>query len=569
MKVPIRSIGVIFVLLLAASWITWRTGDFYFKNKSASVAPKNLSVLAQFQTLPSQKKSSNTRHPRVPLDSELRELSAQELHDFPGATVVEAAAVEGPEPGQTTELRILKREDDGSFIRTETIVDADNTIVGMPIEMIADRALVTLPEEENAALFLKKMGPQVKGISRVTADAPLYCLKLSSASLSALPLALEKIAQVTTSVGEPDVVMHVSPPSDPVAIHSYQWASWNRYLINIPTAWQLKMLNIGIQEAWNIRTDASSVIVAVIDTGVCYTHADLAANMWHNPFPSCNDYYGIHCFPDLSSDLNGLTIAQDGDTMDVDGHGTHCAGIIGALGNNKIGVHGVAWKVQLMACRAADNTGVGSTSTSIAAIDYACDHGASILNCSWGSRWSSNRGSYPPALLQAFERARRAGVLAVCAAGNGDDAGAGINLDSNEKVYPASYSLDNIISVAALSLKNELASFSNYGATTVHLAAPGSFILSTWSDFIDGNVIGNKEDSYAFMSGTSCAVPFVVGALALLKAEYPKDSYLELRARLLNSVDPNPALQGKTITGGTLNIGRALAPSTATIYPSS
>jgi len=292
--------------------------------------------------------------------------------------------------------------------------------------------------------------------------------------------------------------------------------------------------------AWKIRTSAASVIVAVIDTGICYTHEDLAANMWRNDSPTCNDIYGC----DAEHATNSITCDIVGDPMDTQGHGTMCAGIIGAVGNNNIGITGIAWEVELMACKCIDATGNAPDSDVITCIDYACRHHAKIINFSFGRPGDALECS---AMQEALKRAQQQGVIIVAAAGND-----GNNNDLCPE-YPASCGLDNVVAVASTNGDDHLASLSNYGPTTVHLGAPGSWIYSTSITTSDIS----HHPFYDHMSGTSMAAPHVAGALALMLAEFPNLSYQEIIAKLLTATDPVPDLQGKT-KYGRLNIAKAL-----------
>jgi len=296
---------------------------------------------------------------------------------------------------------------------------------------------------------------------------------------------------------------------------------------------------INARGAWKIRTSAASVIVAVIDTGICYTHDDLAANMWHNEYPTCNDIYGCDA---TTSEISGDPM--DAMNQQARGHGTMCAGIIGAVGNNDIGITGIAWEVQLMACKCFDPAGNAAASDVITCIDYACSHGATIINCSWGHSPLNLDGT---AFVEALKRAQQQGVIIVAAAGN-----SGNNNDLQPE-YPASCALDNIVAVAATNGDDQLASRSNYGPTTVHLGAPGSWIYST--SITTGDL--DHHPFYDHGSGTSMAAPHVTGALALMLAEFPNLSYHEIIDKLLTTTDPVPDLHGKTIAGR-LNIAKAL-----------
>jgi len=237
------------------------------------------------------------------------------------------------------------------------------------------------------------------------------------------------------------------------------------------------------------------------------------------------------------------TNAVEGDTNPyadlVNGHGTMVAGVLGAVGNNGKGIAGVAWKVQIMACRSFNSSGTGNISDTVAGIDYAIANGARIINASFGFNPDS------AALSNAIVSARNAGVIVVAACGNSST-----NVDV-VPTYPACYPLDNVLSVAATDRNDLLATFSNYGRTNVHLGAPGAEIWSTFS-FTDSY--------YNSDSGTSFSAPFTAGVLALAMARFPAETYQELISRLLNGTDPLPSLAGKCVTGGRLNLRKALSP---------
>jgi subtilisin family serine protease len=226
--------------------------------------------------------------------------------------------------------------------------------------------------------------------------------------------------------------------------------------------------------------------------------------------------------------------------MDDNGHGTHCAGIIGAEGGNDIGIAGVNWKVQIMPLKFMNAGGFGTTKDAIEAINYVIDRkkagvNVRVISASWGSTQKSR------ALEDVIRRAYEADILFVAASGN-----ATTDNDRNPH-FPSSYNVPNVVSVAALDRNDQLASFSNFGAKSVAIAAPGVDILSTW-----------LGDDYEEKSGTSMATPVVAGVAALIVAENPKISVDDLRAKLLASVDPLPALKGKVTTGGRINAAKAL-----------
>jgi subtilisin family serine protease len=306
--------------------------------------------------------------------------------------------------------------------------------------------------------------------------------------------------------------------------------------------------DVSAAEAWDVIT-GGDVNVAIIDTGIDYRHVDLDGNIWTNPADPIdqvdNDGNGF------VDDLRGIDLASgDSDPLDDSNHGTHVAGIVGAEGNNGLGIAGVSWKARLMALKFLDKNGEGNTADAAEAIDYAVASGASVINASWGGP------AFSHTLYQAVSRAGDAGVLFVAAAGN-----SAVNADTSPD-YPAAFDLPNVISVAASNPDDELLYFSNYGRSTVDLAAPGEEIYST--------VRGTS--SYGTYSGTSMAAPYVSGAAALYLARHPGSSMEAVRNAILSSVDVVPALSGKTATGGRLNVARMLsvgepAPAPAAAQP--
>jgi subtilisin family serine protease len=288
------------------------------------------------------------------------------------------------------------------------------------------------------------------------------------------------------------------------------------------------------------------VVVASIDTGVDYTHPDLAANMWHNP----GEIPGNSIDDDGNGyvdDVYGIDTAYDTtDPWDPNGHGTHTSGTMAGVGNNGAGVAGVCWSAQIMALEYLDKDGSGWTSDAIECINYMTSekiyHGVNVVaaNCSWGG------GGYNQSLYDAIAAAGDAGIVVVCSAGNGGSDGVGDDNDYSPS-YPASYDCSNIISVAATDSGDYLASFSNYGAASVDLAAPGVGILSTM-----------PSEGYEWMDGTSMAAPHVTGAVALLAAAYPAESTATRIGAILSSVDPVAGLAGAVGTGGRLDVAKAI-----------
>ncbi len=323
----------------------------------------------------------------------------------------------------------------------------------------------------------------------------------------------------------------ISHPNDPQ--FADQWA-----LNNTGADGGKERADIDALKAWLTTKGSSDVVVAVLDTGVDYTHVDLRENMWIRPenVPAYTDAE-LGTFNDLNG-YNGTDRAAD--PMDDNGHGTHCAGIIGAEGDNGEGIAGVNWHVKIMPLKSLGRGGFGSTSDAIEAINYAIDrkkHGVNIriISASWGSTSNSK------ALEDTIRAAGEAGILFVAAAGND-----GSDNDSRPH-FPSNYDLPNVISVAALDRSDNLASFSNFGVKTVHVAAPGKDILSTW-----------LGDTYREASGTSMATPYVSGVAALIIAHEPKITVAKLRQRILKSVDKVDALGSKIASGGRLNASKAL-----------
>ena len=322
--------------------------------------------------------------------------------------------------------------------------------------------------------------------------------------------------------------------------------------------------DIDAPEAWNATTGSASTIVGVIDTGVDVNHPDLKNNIWTNPGESGTDALGQNKATNgVDDDNNGYVDDVHGwdfvhndnsvyDSADGDQHGTHVSGTIAAQGNNGVGVTGVNWHAKIMPLKFIAPGG-GYTSDAEAAIHYAIDNGVKITNNSWGGR------SYSQSLRDAITAAQNAGVLFVAAAGN-----EGTNNDSTPS-YPASFDNANIISVAATTDRDALASFSNYGAKTVDLAAPGVGILST----LPGN-------HYGRYSGTSMASPHVAGVAALIKSRHPAYGYGTIKAQILRYADKKASLRGKVATGGRLNAQASVtqrfsdttAPSIANLSPS-
>jgi len=324
---------------------------------------------------------------------------------------------------------------------------------------------------------------------------------------------------------EPDYLFHADvTPND--TSYSTQWALNNTGQLTGSTPGD----DIKAPAAWDILHDAPNVVVALIDGGVRADHADLASNLWTNPAPTFGDVHGARIIQGVRS----------GDITDEDGHGSHVAGIMGAVGNNSLGIAGVAWRVQIMVLKNAGADGSSLSSDSAACMDYAVAHGAKVINCSFGGTLFSQT------FLTAVKAARDAGVIVVTSAGND-----GINVDTSPH-YPSNFLVDNVVSVGNSTPVDSASASSDYGAL-VELFAPGTSIRSLDYTSTTGTVVH---------SGTSMAAPHVTGALALLRAQFPADTYLQLINRLLRGAEVKTSLAGRALTNGRLNLLRALSTTT-------
>ncbi|MGH1467304.1 MAG: S8 family peptidase [Bdellovibrionales bacterium] len=304
--------------------------------------------------------------------------------------------------------------------------------------------------------------------------------------------------------------------------------------------------DIDAPEAWAITKGSKRVLIGVIDTGVDYSHPDIIDNYWVNPGESGLDSRGRNKRTNgIDDDGNGYIddykgwdfYSNDNDPKDRHGHGTHCAGIIGARGNNNKGITGVNWYVSIVGLKVFDDRGKTRTDALVAAINYASLMKIPITNNSWGSY------RYSDAIKDSIQNANRSNMLFVAAAGNYHG-----NNDS-KPFYPASYNVPNIISVAATDHKDNITSFSNYGSSSVDIGAPGNRIYSS---------ISLNKGSYSFKNGTSMAAPYVAGVAGLLKARRSGVSASKMKRAIINSGDLVPGLKGQVQSGRRLNAYKAL-----------
>lgn len=431
---------------------------------------------------------------------------------------IKRSPVTGTEsPISSTEAEVLVRFKPGVTVdEIKRIAGRNNDIMEDEIESV--RGLVSINDLDDASP--EAVAEQYARISELVEYAqPNYEIRLDHQSLG----------PVRHDHSHEDVE---NGPDDPQ--FDEQWA-----LNNSGQAGGKERADIDALKAWLKTQGSEKVVVAVLDTGVDYTHADLASNIWTRPesLPQYAD-------DELGSfdDTHGFDAdANAGDPMDDNGHGTHCAGIIGAEGNNGEGIAGVNWNVRIMPLKFLGRGGYGSTKNAIEAINYAIDRkkkgvNVRVINASWGST------QYSRALEDAIRAAGEQGILFVAAAGNSAT-------DNDKRAhYPSNYNLPNVISVAAVDRTDSLTSFSNFGAKTVHIAAPGRDILSTW-----------LNNAYREASGTSMAAPHVSGVAALILASEPDLSVAKLRDRILRTADKADALEGKVANGGRVCAADSLA----------
>ena len=541
MKFPKSLILPLFLLAVLAS-----VAAVFFLNRTA--APESTTVSAP----PPETTEPPRIAPNIPPASKLADpLAPQPPAASPHWTLLDwTIAPSHTSANAETRTALFEATGKYPFVRMEQEIRRDPATGSIEIlrstEMVADQIIVKLREGKSRDDLAALVAP-FGGIPAQNPFTPETWLVGLEPALEAVPDALAALQSATATIdyAEPNfLVRPANTPNDP----------------NYPNQWHHP--KISAPTVWNSRTDAEDVIVAVIDTGVRYTHEDLAANMWVNPgeIPGngidddgngyIDDVYGIDEF------------ANDGDPMDESGHGTHVAGLVGAVGNNSKGVSGVSWSgVKIMALRFIGET--GSISDNVRCIDYAIANGAKVINASYGGTFSSNIGSNSEAA--AIYRAQQAGIIMVAAAGNN-----GTDNDTTP-FFPASYTeyverqaprrayaLTNILSVGASDKNDARAGFSNFGATSVDIMAPG---VDMWS------TTGGSNSSYGTGQGTSYAAPVASGALALLRAAAPTDSVSQLMQKMLAGVDTVSDLSGLCVTGGRLNLSKTVPFTPPTALP--
>lgn len=340
-------------------------------------------------------------------------------------------------------------------------------------------------------------------------------------------------------IAEPNYIYKINKaPTDP--LYTQTWGLGNVGQADPKNQVGVAGIDVNAERAWEIQTGTREKIIAVIDTGIDYSHPDLVENMWKNEVEAAGTAGVDDDNNGVVDDIYGYNAINDsGDPKDDQGHGSHCAGTIGARANNGIGVAGVNWSVRMMAIKFLDAGGSGSLADAIKAIDYATKMGAHVLSNSWGG------GGFSQTLLDSIKRSNDAGAIFIAAAGNE------YNNNDNSPTYPSTYQVENVMSVAAIDNRGAKADFSNYGKKTVHLGAPGVNVMST------------TGGGYKSFSGTSMATPHVAGVAALLWANEPNLTAAEVKERLVATVRPLASMKGKTRTGGMVDAYGALTNTQA------
>ncbi len=464
-------------------------------------------------------------------------VSPHVIEGWPDSTIV--ARKETLSEGGTTleRVTVVKSAFKYPYVRIVEKVDRDLAQGAERVvhrtEMVADHVVVRLNPGASTADLEAVVQAHGGRVLRKLRAAGIYLVGLPEHDPEAVPRALSSLARQSAVIArvEPDGIVRAaqSVPSDPR--FGELWA-----LHNSGQTGGTADADIDAPEAWMIATGSRDVRVAVLDTGVDYAHEDLAANMWVHP----GELPGNGVDDDgngFTDDLRGWDFYNDDiDPFDDHRHGTHVAGTIGAVGNNGRGVAGVCWRVTLMPLKVLGPDGAGVISDAVEAIHYASRMGAQVAVGAWGGT------VFSAALRQAIADADAHGILFVAPSPNG-----GGDLDL-APFYPAAFDNPNIISVRSSDHRD--LETGGHGLLSVDLSAPGVAILSC----LPGN-------AYGLLSGTSSGVAHVAGACALLKSAVPDLGHLEIKAQILDTVDPTPIVQGRTVSGGRLNVFRALASS--------
>jgi subtilisin family serine protease len=382
----------------------------------------------------------------------------------------------------------------------------------------------------------------VEGIHPFVTDASLAVVKMKNEPLARSAMKVLE-GEPTVLLTEPNYIYHALDirtgaqglPNDPE--FQKQWGMSNIGQADPEGQTGNVGSDIAIAALWEKGIVGNkNTVVAVIDTGVQWDHPDLAANLYTN----AGEIAGNGMDDDANGfidDVHGWNFADNKNTSsDDNGHGTHCAGVIGAAGNNGVGVAGINWKTSIMPVKFLDANGGGTLEAAVNAINYATQMKVKVMSNSWGG------GGFSDVMYQAIQKAQAQGILFIAAAGND-----GMSNDGENPTYPSSYDLPNIVSVAAIDNRDALAVFSNYGAKHVHVAAPGVNVYSTY-----------MGSAYKSLSGTSMATPHVAGIATLLASEHPEWTFDVIKDRLIKTSTPVRMLGRKVMSKGRVSAYNAL-----------
>lgn len=417
-------------------------------------------------------------------------------------------------------------------------LDADPTLKFDPTSLIVKFANTATNADQAALLNLvggqviDDFGTFLPNTYHITTDLPV-----------------EEAVKLLNTVGEnggdveyaePDYIYYLSATVNDT-FYSLEWGL-NNTGQNVGGDPGIANNDIDCDLAWDVVTGSTSFVVGMADSGIRKTHEDLAPNIWTNPGEIAGNR--------IDDDGNGRVddtwgwdfYNNDNNPNDDNGHGSHTAGTVGAKGNNARGVTGVCQTIRLAGLKIGSRTGAISVTAAANALAYCTGKGIKVSNHSWGG------GSFSTTMSNAVSAARTSGHMLICASGNGGTDGVGDNNDAIPQ-YPANYNFDNIISVAAINNDGGLAGFSNFGATTVDLAAPGVRVASSYN---------SSNSSYVYLDGTSMATPHVTGVAALVWIRNPTWTYSQVRSRLLTTTRANANLSGRCATGGVVNAWNAV-----------
>lgn len=474
-----------------------------------------------------------------------------------GADVIPPLETQTDVPGTVQRERLLRGT--GKYPLTRVVETVRDGKVVASKSMVADHVIVTLAANANEEALRTTAARLGYDIRRKVGNSSAYLVSFPAADHHALDRAVSALSAASSVVAsaEADYIVHaLIDPNDP--FYSQCWGE-----NNVGQSGGVADADIDAPEAWSLTTGSASVLVGIIDSGVDYTHPDLAENIWINPGENGLDSLGRDKRSNgvdddgngYKDDWRGWNFAGDNnDPKDDNFHGTHVAGTIGAVGNNFIGVAGVCWRVSILPLKFLDKDGNGFTSDATEAVNYATVMGVRLTSNSWGG------GSASQSLQNAITAAGNKSILFIVAAGND-----GKNNDTTA-TYPANYTNWNVVSVAATDRLDRLAAFSNYGATNVDLAAPGVAIPSTLPTYVTAAMTADKiPANYGSLNGTSMATPHVSGACALLWSLYPAISGADVKQLLLSMADPIPAMSGKAVSQGRLNVRRLFTNQPPTV----